>query len=324
MKLHAACSLCLALFASSPATAGSVDVTGVVYGLQYTPAATLSGSPIEAFSFSFQASTFQALPGYITGPGDLSFALFSLTDGSNSGLIGSGQTVVDGAGKGCFVFLGPSSTNLGGCGAGTAPGDGTGLVNLNSPFPTAPGVYSVVSAWDLNTGASGQDLSVGNAALTVSGTGDTLINFQGGSPYSPILLPSNESVSEVMGEIGGQAGSDQFYQFLWPGGQFLADGLVDGSTTTGNESYGSKLQSLASGDVVSQLKLTSLDGFEGSISPGYLAPGEYEIGLHDDGPGDPSFSIIFASLVPAVPEPGGASLVAIGFVLLFGLRALRS
>src|ERR1035438_3656273 len=100
----------------------------------------------------------------------------------------------------------------------------------------------------LSNGGGTANLIIGGSLIALLGpdgggvdlirTGDattevaTLIDFQGGSSSTPVLLPGGQLVAEVTGTIGGQ-GTQDYYTFFWSGGVFSATASMAGKTTSG-------------------------------------------------------------------------------------------
>jgi hypothetical protein len=146
-----------------------------------------------------------------------------------------------------------------------------------------------------------------------------LIEFQGGSTTTPVLLSSNEPVSEVTGTIGA-LGSEEFYLFSWAGGAFSATASITGDSNAGDSYLFSEGAPGNCGDGGTQT-LNSGDSFTSTITIGNLAPGQYCVGIEANNSVDPAFAIAFNTPVEAtLPEPATLGLLSVGLAIL-GVRS---
>jgi PEP-CTERM motif len=105
--------------------------------LEYQFSVTPLFGSIQPFSFSFTSAAFLA-------DGDVpTFTPFTVTDGVSSWTLTQG--VVNQSGIGCFEFGTTSDSTLLPCSAGvdSSPPGAAMLLSLNSPLPTATGVYGL-------------------------------------------------------------------------------------------------------------------------------------------------------------------------------------
>lgn len=152
---------------------------------------------------------------------------------------------------------------------------------------------------------------------------ETLINFQGGSSSTPVLLPSGEPVAELSGTIGG-VGSEDYYLFSWAGGAFSATASITDAPNVG-ASYlfsGGNAGSCSSGGTAT---LNSDDSFTNTITIGDLAAGQYCIGIDANNANDPAFALTFNTPVTgtSTPEPSGFVLLSIGLGMISFLRLTK-
>jgi hypothetical protein len=129
-----ALGVALTLTAAAPAA-----MAGVVYNFTFTPGTTDTGTPIEAFSFSFTE------PGFITSTSDVSFTTFDMTDGANSDAITFGEATDNGDSSYCFDFVSSSNQLSSGCGLDASSEQGYVDFVLSGQLPTALGVYTDTS-----------------------------------------------------------------------------------------------------------------------------------------------------------------------------------
>lgn len=173
------------------------------------------------------------------------------------------------------------------------------------------------------TGQFGMDLSVygftGQSApgsvvysnFNIVHVAPTDVSLAGGAADAPTALGSG--VSSVSGDIGGDAGTADFYSFNWQGGLFSAIGDVLHASEPNY--YDFQLCSGAfcsAGKKLSDVVLDGGNSWRDAISAS-LAPGLYTIGLTQNGTGpDPTFNIIFATPA-AIPEPTTWAMMLVGF-----------
>jgi hypothetical protein len=143
----------------------------------------------------------------------------------------------------------------------------------------------------------------------------------GGTRDAPAILPTNSVVSTISGTVDA-AHPESFYQFAWNGGTFDATASVSGADPNSSQHF----QLLGSDQsILDNVKLDLGDAFSGAIDLP-LAAGTYEIGLLDDGPTDPQFTLNFQTPISGsaasttAPEPATLALFAAG---LAGLGASR-
>jgi hypothetical protein len=168
-----------------------------------------------------------------------------------------------------------------------------------SGFPTADAIVGNVSGvfWHLGNGFTGTWT-------------ETLNGLQGGSSSAPVFLLGGSPIAGVSGSIGGQ-GAEEYYGFYWAGGAFSATASIatsDGSYlfTEGNAG------SFCSGGASETLN--SGDSFTNTIAIANLAPGQYCIGIENNGIPDPGFAMTFNTPVSGVvPEP--SSLIPLSLAL---------
>jgi len=192
-------------------------------------------------------------------------------------------------------------------------------LDFSSPLTNSGGTIDFPTGGSLicNLSAGGCDLfQSGQVTSQVA----TLINFQGGSTSTPVLLPSGELVSEVTGTIGG-FGSQDYYTFGWNGGAFSATAAITGTPNAGASYLYSVGPAGTCSDGGSET-LNSGDGFMSTIAVGNLAAGQYCIGIAANNSNDPAFALTFNTPVgTAAPEPGtfltlAAALAALGIFKL--------
>ncbi len=192
-------------------------------------------------------------------------------------------------------------------------------LDFSSPLTNSGGTIDFPTGGSLicNLSAGGCDLfQSGQVTSQVA----TLINFEGGSTSTPVLLPSGELVSEVTGTIGG-FGSQDYYTFGWNGGAFSATAAITGTPNAGASYLYSVGPAGTCSDGGSET-LNSGDGFMSTIDIGNLAAGQYCIGIAANNSNDPAFALTFNTPVgTAAPEPGtfltlAAALAALGIFKL--------
>jgi hypothetical protein len=269
----------------------AIPVSGTVF-VQGLGSATLADSPMYLLNYVPVQIGQQAVVFFDEGPGGIGWP-----NECPSGPSGPCYAI------GVFATVNPSLAGYG----------------LTSPFGPVSGPGGGATVSDIAAGCqpytSGPQCayypttSGGTFYWTTSPTTSTFAAPEaqnGGSAASPVVLGSN--VGQILGTIG--PGEVEWYQFYWTGGVFGTSALVETTDTTG--SYTFLLGSGASfGNIISSQTLNSSDMWDGTIDT-YLPPGEYGIGLSENGTSDPSFAITFNQPVSAVPEPSGWALCLIG------------
>jgi hypothetical protein len=192
-------------------------------------------------------------------------------------------------------------------------------LDFSAPLTDSGGTNDLPVGGSLITGPLGPtdqtDLLQSGEVTTQVGT---LINFQGGSSSTPVLLPSGEPVAEVTGTIGG-LGSQDYYTFLWAGGAFSATGGITGANAGASYLFSEGVAGSCSSGGTSTLN--SGDSFASTISIANLAPGQYCIGIDANNSNDPAFALTFNTPVEGVaPEPSGFVLLATGLAAIGVLR----
>ncbi len=153
----------------------------------------------------------------------------------------------------------------------------------------------------------------------------TLSGFQGGPASAPVPIPLGAPISAISGFIG-DAGTAEFYSFLWAGGPFSATASVTGApgkraTYLFSEGLSSNCADGAS------VPLVNTNGYSNTLAIANLAPGQYCIGLTAPPIADPAFTINLNTPleISDVPEPPASALLAIGIAALLAItwRASR-
>lgn len=173
------------------------------------------------------------------------------------------------------------------------------------------GVAGLAAALNLGVG-TGFDSEVPADVTFSNMTFDALANGNwsgvGGAQDAAVTLPAGLGIAGIDGNVGpGQL--QQFYAFHWDGGNFLADASM--ADADAGDTF---IFQLAGADVNWSALLNSEHDFAGSIG-GYLAAGDYKIGIFGDVSVDPAFHIGFARPLNAggVPEPASWVTMVLGF-----------
>jgi hypothetical protein len=213
---------------------------------------------------------------------------------------------------------------------------GTGVANFQNGISLSTDGSGAISGWTMEAsnaeagagifsptfiGGSGfpiADAIVGNVSdvfwhLSNGFTGtwtETLNGFQGGTASAPVFLLGGSPVAGVSGSIGG-LGAEEYYGFYWGGGAFSATASV--ATSAGSYLFTEgNAGSFCSGGASETLN--NLDGFTDTIAIANLAPGQYCIGIENNGVVDPGFAMTFnAPVSGVVPEP--SSLIPLSLAL---------
>jgi hypothetical protein len=167
--------------------------------------------------------------------------------------------------------------------------------------------------------AAGPSLGVGNgygsalpadvtfSDLTVTTLENARWSEKGGALDAAVSLP-DLPLTGIDGAIGPDS-LEQYYAFHWDGGVFSASaGMSDADPAD------QFLLRLIGGDADWSSVLGVDNGFAGSIG-GYLAAGDYRIGISGDVAMDPDFHIDFATPLgqSAAPEPASWAMLLLGF-----------
>jgi len=127
------------------------------------------------------------------------------------------------------------------------------------------------------------------------------IALQGGPAEAPVSLDSG--VTSVSGLIGGDAGSSNYYSFIWQGGEFSAIGNVLHAEEPNFFNYSLCAGAFCSAETkLSNIVLDVNNGWHAALNA-MLASGIYTIGLSENGGPDPEFSIVFATPAATAPSP---------------------
>jgi hypothetical protein len=151
-----------------------------------------------------------------------------------------------------------------------------------------------------------------NYGISVSLPGGTLVN--------PVMLTANTSIGQITSSIGG-SGSQDYYSFLWNGGDFSATAAITGANAGASYLFSEGAAGTCS--TGGSVTLNSGDGFAGTISVPNLAPGQYCIGINANNPNDPNFSLTFNTPVSGVPEPATFGLFSGSLGIIGVLRRIK-
>jgi hypothetical protein len=149
----------------------------------------------------------------------------------------------------------------------------------------------------------------------VASTPRSLVNFQGGTPEDPVLLPVVGQIGQLDGTIGG-LGSTDFYEFFWSGGAFQATMSVTGADPLAI--YQFELLDVF-GNLIDSIALDQADDFMATLGD-TLARGLFEIGIVTTDAADPAYVLQFDTPVLGVsrglPEPPTGALAGLGLALI--------
>lgn len=155
-------------------------------------------------------------------------------------------------------------------------------------------------------------------SVELPATPQSLADFQGGTVDHPVILPPG-LVGQITSAISGDGPSTDFYDFVWNGGLFQAQGSIDGANPLADFHF--QLFELGSDSPIADEILNNDNAFNALISMN-LDSGEYVIGMTTASPYDPQLTITFNTPVgTAAPEPATFGLLGAGF---FVVRRLRS
>lgn len=282
-------------------SSGILDITPSTKNVRTVNTQTGDGITVSPDGTTVYLAQMRTINGYDTTTGVKVFSSGAIFPG-----IADGVGVIQGSGQ----FTGDLVVNTNG-----------GIAYLLNPVTKA--------LTDIADGGSrgdfvGVDLTNGSLFLTQTSSVDRLtcgsgcffgtatINFPGGGPSNPVLLPSHTPVGQINSIIDGN-GSADFYEFLWPAdGNFQAQASISGANPNGLYEFG--LFNL-SGTVIQEFALDAADSFSASITQ-FLLTDDYIIGILADSPNDPMFTITFNTPVEGVPvptpEPSSFTLLAFG------------
>ncbi|HLH41075.1 MAG TPA: hypothetical protein VKX39_18135 [Bryobacteraceae bacterium] len=148
----------------------------------------------------------------------------------------------------------------------------------------------------------------------------TSLTNQGGPIVAPVVLTETTPLGQVNGTISGNNAQD-YYSFYWNGGAFAASASI--TNALAGTSFQFSAGAAGSCNSIGSQTLNAGDGYSGTIGAGNLAPGQYCIGLTENGTTDPNYAITFNTPLTA-PEPGTFLLFSAGVAVMVAVGGIRT